>query len=533
MHQHPLYISLTAFDVLAVVASIGMLACWLVVLPRGPVARIDAAMSRLLGIAAALLTASSIGILAARTLEMEGGHWAILLATLPLVLKVTHYGHVWLFRLPALVLLWLGWLRLGRHERRAWPAWLMLAAVAGIALTRSETGHPADHGDFTLAVWIDWVHLLAGSVWVGSLLGMSLAVFPQLLTGEPDPAPRAAEIFGRLSRLAGIALGVVVLSGVITAWHELRAWSALWDSQYGRILSVKLLLVAGMIGLGARNRYGHLPRLQVLSGQTPRQPWLPFFAFKADKADVARPAAVTAVRECSRTVSTEALLGLAVIVAASALLHGMPPADMPHTAAMAAMSGGSSTSSTSSMSGMSMAPTAGPVPALGRHRWIDWPAAQAYVRRSAHAGHVDRAGRVHFRGGAVTLNLVAVQPHYPDMSFELADRVNPTIVVPAGARVTLHLLNMDYGPGMDHGVIVTAVGPPYPVLGMERLHPRLAMLDPIPSRSAESLSGSRYAEASVRFTVPEAPGTYYYACQWPGHAEGDHMYGKFEVRATK
>ena len=528
MHQHPLYIGLTAFDVLAVVAGIGLLACWLVVLPRGPVARVDAAMSRLLGIAAALLTASSIGILAARTLEMEGGHWAILPATLPLVLKVTHYGHVWLFRLPALVLLWLGWFQLGRRERRAWPAWLMLVAVAGIALTRSETGHPADHGDFTLAVWIDWVHLLAGSAWVGSLFGMSLAVFPQLLSGEPDPAPRAAEIFGRLSRLAGLALGVVVLSGVYTAWHELGTWHGLWDSQYGRTLLVKLLLVAGMIGLGARNRYGHLPRLQALSGRPPR---LRFFRIGAESGAAVQPAA--AVRDCSRTVSIEALLGLAVIAAASALLHRMPPADMPSSAAMAAMSGASSSSGTSGMSGMSMAPTVGPVPALGRHRWIDWSAAQAYVRRSAHAGRVDRAGRVHFHGKAVTLDLVAVQPHYPDMSFELADHVNPTIVVPAGARVTLHLLNMDYGPGMDHGVIVTAVGPPYPVLGMERLHPRLAMLDPIPSRSAESLAQSRYAEASVHFTVPATPGTYYYACQWPGHAEGDHMYGKFEVRAAE
>ncbi len=537
MHQHPLYIGLTALDVLAVVATLGLVACWLAVLPRRPLAPVDVAMRRLLGGAIGLLTLSSVGILVARTLEMDGGKWGALLPAIPLVLKVTHYGRVWLFRLPALVLLWLGWLRMGQRERRAWSAWLMLAAVAGIALTRSETGHPADHGDFTLAVWIDWIHLLAGSLWVGSLFGISLAVFPRLISEDSDPASPAAEIFARLSCLAGFALAVILLSGGYTAWQELGSWSALSTSEYGRTLSVKLLLVAGMIAFGARNRYVHLPRLTALSGKVPPRSWLPFFGLRDGGGGAAGPsAAVTAIRDCSRTVSIEAFLGLGVIVAASALLHGMPPADMPKTAVAAS---GMSTmflprtaaaSGMSGMSGMSMTPAVGPVPTMGVHRWVSWLAVQAYMRRSEHGGRVDGAGRVHFRGRAVTIDLIAVQPHFPDMSFELADRVNPTIVVPAGARVTLKLLNMDYGPGMAHGVVVIAAGPPYPVLGMQSLGPRLAVLGPIPARSGAAFATSRYAEASVRFKAPVTPGTYYYACQWPGHAEGDHMYGKFEVR---
>ena len=520
MHQHPLYIGLTTFDVLAVVASIGLIACWLFVLPRKPLAHIDGAMVRLLGVAAGLITASSVGILVARTLEMEGGRWAGLLPALPLVLKVTHFGHVWLFRLPALAVLWTGWFLIPRRERRTWPAWLMLAAVAGIALTRSETGHPADHGDFTLAVWIDWVHFLAGSAWVGSLFGMALAVFPKLLAGEENPAILAADIFGRLSRLAGFALGIVLLTGGLTAWHELGSWAMLWSSSYGRILSIKLLFVAAMIGLGARNRYGHLPRLRVLSGLKPRQTWLPLGRGRAKNDASALSSGPSAVRRCAQTVSTEALFGLAVIVMASILLHGMPPAAMPHNDTL------------SSMSGMSVPAATGSLPAIGPHRWIDWTEARAYVEHSAHAGTVDRTGRVHFNGKKVRIDLVAVQPHYPDMSFELADRVNPTIVVTAGARITLSLLNMDYGPGMDHGVIVTSVDPPFPVLQMEHLHPLMAALEPVPSRSARSQQQSRYAEATMHFATPATPGTYYYACQWPGHAAGDRMYGKLEVRAA-
>ncbi len=522
--MHLLYIAFSGADVLALVALIGMLACWRVVLPQEPLESLeslDTTMRRLLFATTLFLTISSGGILLARTMEMVQGRWTAVPSALPLVVRMTHYGHVWLFRIPALIALWVGQIPKAKHHRRWWQGWIMMIAAAGIAMTRSETGHPADHGDFTLAVWIDWAHLLAGSLWVGSLFGMSLGVFPSLLTRVSDPGPRTAEIFARLSRLAALALGVVLVSGAYTAWHELDSLSALWDFAYGRTLSVKLLAVAGMVGLGAWNRYVHLPRLEVLSGKAPRRWWAHLAAFGTDRSRLVRLSAGTVIRECSCTVSKEALLGVIVIAAASTLLHGMPPAEMIKTAAAAGMPG------------MVMAPAGSPVPALGPHHWVDWPTAQAYIRRSVHAGRADRAGRVHFRGQAVTIDLIAVQPHYPDMSFELANRVNPPIVVSAGVRVTLNLLNMDYGPGMDHGVVLIAARPPYPALGVERLKPRLAMLDPIPARSEASLADSRYAQASVRFTTPSVPGTYYYACQWPGHAEGYHMYGKFEVRKGK
>jgi len=329
MHLHPFYITCTVIDVLAVVAVLGLLACWLGVLPQMPVPAIDAAMSRLIGMAIALLTVSSFGILGARSLELDGGQWVALLPTLPLALKVTHFGHVWLLRLPALCLLWFGWKKIGRRRRRAWPAWVMIAAAAAIALARSETGHAADHGDFTLAVWVDWVHLVAGSVWVGSLFGMSLVVFPRLLSEAQRPPLRAAEIFQRLSALSGLALGAVLVSGAYTAWHELQSWSSLWTSQYGRILTVKLLLVAGMIALGARNRYGHLPCLLRLSGRSAQRPLLLRLLGTASDGYAAQtPDEGSVVRRCARTVHLESLLGMGVILAASMLLHSMPASEM-------------------------------------------------------------------------------------------------------------------------------------------------------------------------------------------------------------
>jgi putative copper resistance protein D len=38
--------------------------------------------------------------------------------------------------------------------------------------------------------------------------------------------------------------------------------NALWDTAYGQILIIKVLLVFGMVDLGAINRYSFLPQLQ-------------------------------------------------------------------------------------------------------------------------------------------------------------------------------------------------------------------------------------------------------------------------------
>jgi len=318
----------TAFDVLMLVTTIGLLVCRLALLPKEPDSGLKTAVWRLLGVSIALLTLSSTSILVSRILELDGGSWGQLLASLHPALKFTHYGHVWVFRLPALAFLWFGWIWCHHHRHHRWTVWLMAIAAAAIALTRSETGHPADQGDFTFAVWVDWLHLMSGSVWVGSLFGMSLAIFPRLLRTGEDARTVAAVIFQRLSTLAGGALTTILVTGIFTAWRELDSFSALWTSSYGRVLDVKVFLVIIMIGFGAHNRYVKLPHLLHTAG-SPVTSSLFGRLFSRLKADT-KPASQSngVMRSCARSVYIESLLGMGVLVAASILLHSMPPAEM-------------------------------------------------------------------------------------------------------------------------------------------------------------------------------------------------------------
>ena len=68
-----------------------------------------------------------------------------------------------------------------------------------------------------------------------------------------------------------IALGfaaLVVATGVGSAWIQLGVLPNLWTSGYGRTLLLKLVLVAGVFGMGAYNNLKVRPRLGDEAGGT-------------------------------------------------------------------------------------------------------------------------------------------------------------------------------------------------------------------------------------------------------------------------
>ena len=107
--------------------------------------------------------------------------------------------------------------------------------------------------------------------------------------------------------------------------------------------------------------------------------------------------------------------------------------------------------------------------------------------------------------------------------------INPTLVIPAGATVHVTFVNLD--DDMYHNFAITTVPPPYPYNVM----PYIAMYGGMGPQMmlymrwlppANYRAGYAYGY-EYTFTVPE-PGTYWYLCTYPGHAEGG-MYGEIIV----
>ena len=118
--------------------------------------------------------------------------------------------------------------------------WLAGTAVLGVALTFAGTGHAAASGNVA-ELAVDAVHVLAAGIWLGGLI--TLVVAATTRSDGPTQATVAA-----FSRLALLAVLVLVATGTVNALMRLSALDQLWNSAYGVTLSVKLGVVVLALG---------------------------------------------------------------------------------------------------------------------------------------------------------------------------------------------------------------------------------------------------------------------------------------------
>jgi copper transport protein len=149
---------------------------------------------------------------------------------------------------------------------------------------------------------IDHVHVVAVSAWVGGIAMLALLA----ITSHRHLTPAGAEVWARLwprfSIVALVAVGCVLVSGAWLSWKHLGSPSELFDTSFGRVLLLKVSLVAVMIAVGAINEFLLMPRIA-----------------RARAAGAAGSVFRLAVRVFPRLVALEALLALGVLFVLSFL----------------------------------------------------------------------------------------------------------------------------------------------------------------------------------------------------------------------
>lgn len=181
---------------------------------------------------------------------------------------------------------------------------------------------------------------------------------------------------------------------------------------------------------------------------------------------------------------------------------------------------------------MMMGGTADPGKVMGR-LWANAPGprvspqqATRLARQAPAGARIDRARRtITFTSARVQLAAVASPAGGPDETFRIAGLVNPAIAVPAGARVSIQLVNAD--PDTAHGLVITASGARSSWMPMMIAAPAF-------TGSALWFLGNPTAAGmhagTLTFTA-RAPGTYHYLCPVPGHAQKG-MAGTFTVSGS-
>jgi copper transport protein len=167
----------------------------------------------------------------------------------------TRVGHLWMERIVLGVMAATAATYATRLQRPFYW-WGMGAAVAASVLlltTLTQQSHAAAE-EYPLPFAADCLHVVAASLWMGGLLG-----FPILLAGplRVVPGETRARLFRRsvrrFSKVATIAVMVLVTTGLYAALLHVPNLSALVSTPYGRALSMKLGLLVFLLALGAQN----------------------------------------------------------------------------------------------------------------------------------------------------------------------------------------------------------------------------------------------------------------------------------------
>ena len=131
------------------------------------------------------------------------------------------------------------------REMRA--ALLSLLAL-GLLTTWAFAGHARSMRWPELGIPVDVLHHGAAAAWLGGLIIVGFISLPRLAAHDV-PA-----VMQRFSRTAGVAVGVIVATGLIQTLRLVGNPADLFAATHGKLLALKLVGLAAMLGLAHVNR---------------------------------------------------------------------------------------------------------------------------------------------------------------------------------------------------------------------------------------------------------------------------------------
>ena len=224
----------------------------------------------------------------------------------------TQFGRLWTWRLGVMLLFTIANL-FARRECRIflWSsrAWQYVGLIIATTLLASMAW--AGHAGATIGaerpihLTVDSAHLIAAGLWPGGLLPLMLLLNRASRSNDRSLLLAADAITRRFSAVSLLVVSALAATGLTNSYFLLGSLPALVTSEYGRLLTLKVLLFFIMIAFGACNLLRLKPQLAVVDEQNAKQR--------------------NALRKLMRNVITELCLGTIIVLIVGALGATPPP----------------------------------------------------------------------------------------------------------------------------------------------------------------------------------------------------------------
>ena len=171
------------------------------------------------------------------------------------MLASTHYGHAGAAALAFLAIaLLVHWFRRGEAPSMTYLS-ILSVLLFFTAAARVTIGHAYENGPFSIAVAVEWLHLVVMALWAGIVFVAGWLVLPRVLAGNSTPTNEVATYLTSMSNWAGGALAGILATGAYNAYRVLGSPSQLIEVDYGQVLTFKLCLVVIAVALGGFNKF--------------------------------------------------------------------------------------------------------------------------------------------------------------------------------------------------------------------------------------------------------------------------------------
>jgi copper transport protein len=142
--------------------------------------------------------------------------------------------------------------------------WAALGAGAAALVLPGLAGHAGQRSPRGLSLPLDALHLAAGSIWMGGLIGL---VVLWLTVGREARVAALSVVVPRFSNVAFLSVLALIGSGIGQSFLEIPTLGSLWQTSYGKALLVKIALLGAALLLAAANLARTKPRLQAAGRQ--------------------------------------------------------------------------------------------------------------------------------------------------------------------------------------------------------------------------------------------------------------------------
>ncbi|MGB9346250.1 MAG: CopD family protein [Ilumatobacteraceae bacterium] len=120
-------------------------------------------------------------------------------------------------------------------------------------------GHTVTKGFRVLHALANTIHVVAGSIWVGGVVTMAVVMWSRHRRSRPTDA---LGLVVRFSAVASVALGAVVVAGLVMAVAILDSFGELTSTQWGQTFLLKSAVAGLAMVAGAYNHFRLMPALE-------------------------------------------------------------------------------------------------------------------------------------------------------------------------------------------------------------------------------------------------------------------------------